>query len=94
MGVTHREALLNLDDVERGVLVGVLIVGHDVARAHGAAREGEAPEVTAASLLRRISISIHRENARAILRRMPSGASTPPAPAPEAWGEDELMNWQ
>ena len=37
MGVTHREALLDLDDVERGVLVGVLIVGHDVARAHGAA---------------------------------------------------------
>mmetsp|Transcript_4373 Transcript_4373/g.16435 ORF Transcript_4373/g.16435 Transcript_4373/m.16435 type:complete len:459 (-) Transcript_4373:38-1414(-) len=32
-----QEALLDLDDVERGVLAGVLVVGHDVARAHGAA---------------------------------------------------------
>ena len=42
-----REALLDLDDVERGVLVGVLIVGHDVARAHGAAA-GHAEEAPGA----------------------------------------------
>ena len=68
------------------------VVGH-LAK-HAAAREGEAPEVSAASIVRRISISTHRENARAILRRLPSGAPTPPAPAPEAWGEDDPMSWQ
>ena len=38
MGVTHREALLDLDDVERGVLVGVLIVGHDLRARTGPRR--------------------------------------------------------
>ena len=67
------------------------VVGH-LAR-HGAAREGEAPEASAARLLRRISTSIHRENARAILRRLPTAAASPPAPTPEAWAEDAPMGW-
>ena len=68
------------------------VVAH-LAKA-SAAREGEDVETQAASLLRRISISVHRENARAVLRRMPVSASPHPSPCPEAWGEDADMPWQ
>ena len=57
-----------------------------------AAREGESVETSAADLLRRISTSVHREVARAVLRRLPTPAAAPPAPQPEAWGD--AMEWQ
>jgi hypothetical protein len=60
----------------------------------GAARDGEDVEVQAVSLLRCISILLQRENARAVLRRLP------PAPAqsqlvanPDAWTLDST-EWQ
>ena len=64
-----------------------------VAKAAAARHNGE-PEGQAASTMRRISISTHRENARAVLRRLP-GASVPtPAAVPEVWAEDAHMTWQ
>ena len=57
----------------------------------GAARNGEEIEVEAAGLSRRISISLQRENARAVLRRLwPDGGITP-APDPGAWAASQ---WQ
>ena len=57
-----------------------------------AAKEGEEVEASAADPLRRISISLQRENARAVLRRMPVTAAAPAVSRPEAWGEDRV--WQ
>ena len=53
----------------------------------GAARENEEIDFQAAKLLRRISIAVHRENARAIIRRLPSGLSTGAVADPAAWVE-------
>ena len=64
----------------------------EVARA-GAAREGEEVEAQASSLLRRMSVSVHRENARAILRRLPGLVSARAGPSPEAWAEEAAI-WQ
>ena len=64
----------------------------ELARA-GAAREWEEVEVQASSLLRRMSISVHRENARAILRRLPGLASLRTGLAPDAWAEEAVI-WQ
>ena len=64
----------------------------EVARA-GAAREGEEVEAQASSLLRRMSVSVHRENARAILRRLPGLVGTRAGPSPEAWAEEAAI-WQ
>ena len=63
-----------------------------VAKA-AAATSGEDVEVKAADLLRRISISLHRENARAILRRLPTQEGGSMAPSPAAWAE-EAHAWQ
>ena len=52
----------------RGGMCGV--VAH-IAKA-GAAREGEEVEAQAACTLRRMSCSVHRENARSVLRRLPA----------------------
>ena len=51
-------------------------------------------EVQAASLLRRISISVHRENARAVLRRLPGAGAPTLGTAPEAWSERAEHAWQ
>ena len=65
-----------------------------VARA-GAAREGEEVEVQAARLLRRMSISVHRENARATLRRLPGLVATHPSGGrPEVRAENPQAMWQ
>ena len=66
------------------------VVAH-IAKA-GAARDGEDVELQAATLLRRISISVHRQNARAVLRRLPGPRVVPSGVPPEAWGED--LAWQ
>jgi len=54
-----------------------------------AGRKGDEVEVKAASLMRSISVSVHRENARAILRRLPASPlpSSPEIP-PEAWADE------
>ena len=62
-----------------------------LARA-GAAMEGEAVEVQAAGLLRRISIAIHRANSRAVLRRFPGACQETDGPCPLAWAGDP-MEW-
>ena len=64
-----------------------------VARA-GAARAGDEVEVQATSLLRCISVSIHRENARAVLRRLPPGVAGRDGTCPEAWAEEAVDQWQ
>jgi hypothetical protein len=53
----------------------------------GAAREGEEVEVQVANTMRRISISLQRENARAVLRRLGRPQQAPSGTAPEAWAE-------
>ena len=63
-----------------------------IARA-GAARAGEEVEVQAASMVRRISISAHRENARSMLRRLGSTPSGPASLTPAAWDEDPSSWW-
>ena len=67
------------------------VVAH-IAKA-SAARHGEDPEWQAAVISRRISVSAHRENARAMIRRLPGPAVQPPARAPAAWSDDTDM-WQ
>ena len=64
-----------------------------VARA-AAAREGETVEVQAASLMRRISTTVIRENARSVLRRLPRPAAAAACSSPAAWGEDAQAMWQ
>ena len=58
-----------------------------------ASRGGEEVEVQAVSLLRRISLAVHRENARAVLKRLPGLVDCPSRPNPAAWGEDVEV-WQ
>ena len=56
-----------------------------------AAREGDDVEVQAAGLLRRISVSVHRENARATLKRLPHRTLEASSSAdPAAWAESPL----
>ena len=57
----------------------------------GAARDGEEVSYRAASLLRRITTTVHRENARAMLRRLPVQTAAPLGASPAAWGVDEFM---
>ena len=57
-----------------------------------AARDGEEVSCRAASLLRRITTTVHRENARALLRRLPLQTAVPVSSSPAAWGADEFMD--
>ena len=66
------------------------VVAH-IAKA-GAATEGEEVERQAANTVRRMSCSVHRENARAVLRRFPAPPTGFAASGPEAWAEDVV--WQ
>ena len=60
----------------------------------GAARDGEDVEVQAVSLLRCISISLQRENARAVFGRLPTApAQSQPGANPDAWSFDSA-EWQ
>ena len=59
-----------------------------------AAKDNTEVEEQATSLLRRISIAVHRENARAVLKRLPGLPEHAPGPNPEAWGEDASALWQ
>ena len=56
-----------------------------------AARNAEEIEVEAAGLSRRISISLQRENARAVLRRLWPTVGTTPADDPGVWAASQ---WQ
>ena len=58
----------------------------------GAATEGEEVERQAANTVRRMSCSVHRQNARAVLRRFPAPPTGFAVSGPEAWGED--LAWQ
>jgi hypothetical protein len=62
----------------------------------GAAREGQEVEVKAADLLRCISCSLQRENARAVLRRLPRGSLPDAADGnAAAWATDGADDaWQ
>ena len=71
------------------VVASPQVLGGHIARA-SAAKEGEEAEVQAAGLLRRISISIHRENARAVLRRLTSQPCVLAAADPRAWADTSL----
>ena len=53
----------------------------------GSARESEDISETTSTLFRRITISLHRENARAVLRRLPGCFASEPAANPDAWVE-------
>ena len=53
-----------------------------------AARAGEEVGQQAASMLRRITYSLHRENARAVLRRLPVQAPQAARGSPAAWSVD------
>ncbi len=65
-----------------------------MAKAAGA-KDGDEVEVQVAGLLRRISTSLQRENARAVLRRLAIISVPEPSPNPEAWGESVLTEvWQ
>ena len=57
----------------------------------GAARSGEEIEDESVGLMRRISIALHRENARSILRRMWPAWATTSTVAPGAWMSSQ---WQ
>ena len=57
-----------------------------------AAKEGEDIEVTTSTLLRRITISLQRENARAVLRRLLGCNPEPVSANPNAWSE--TSQWQ
>ena len=60
-----------------------------------AARSGEEVTHQAASLLRRITCSLHRENARAVLRRLPGAQPLPTRCSPSAWTETpDALAWQ
>ena len=50
-----------------------------------AARDGEEVEVASAGLMRRISISLQRENARSVLRRLSPASAATPVLDPSAW---------
>ncbi len=56
----------------------------------GAAREGGEVELQAASLMRSISISLQRENVRAILRRLQVGLPQVASANPSAWAETSM----
>ena len=71
-------------------LVARRVMAH-IAKA-GAAVEGEEVEWKAASVVRRISCSVHRENARAVLRRFPPPRLEVAGSDPEVWGE--AASWQ
>ena len=58
----------------------------------GSAREGEEILDTTSTLFRRITIALHRENARAVLRRLPGCFGAEPAANPDAWVE--ASSWQ
>ena len=58
----------------------------------GSAREGEEIKETTSTLFRRMSITLHRESARAVLRRLPGCFTSEAAANPEAWGES--VAWQ
>lgn len=62
-----------------------------VAKA-AAARDGEEVEAAAAGIARSISSSIHRENARAVLRRLPSPVQPTIRDSPDVWAE--APGWQ
>ena len=64
-----------------------------MARA-SAAKEGEEVEVQAAGLMRRISVSLMRENARSVLRRLPGLVHPASGSSPEAWADDAMTAWQ
>jgi len=65
-----------------------------VAKAAGA-KDGDEVDVQAAGLLRRISTSLQRENARAVLRRLATTSVPEPSPNPAAWAEPALVEaWQ
>jgi hypothetical protein len=53
----------------------------------GAAKDGCEVEVQAASLFRSMSISVHRENARAVLRRLTPPSTGAAGPHPDAWAD-------
>ena len=53
----------------------------------GAAHQGGAVEIQAATLLRRISIALQRETARAVVRRLANAPGEAPTAYPEAWAE-------
>ena len=57
-----------------------------VAKAAGA-KDGDEVEVQAAGLLRRISTSLQRENARAVLRRLAITSLPESSRNPEVWAE-------
>ncbi len=57
-----------------------------------AARDGEVVEPQADTFPRRISISVHRENARVVLRRLPGTWVAPSGVPPEAWGENLIWH--
>ena len=69
-----------------GLSIGARRVVAHIAKAW-AAREGEEIGAQASELLRRISISVHRENARAVLRRLSPSSAAAPATNPDAWAE-------
>ena len=58
----------------------------------GSARESEDIFETTSTMFRRITISLHRENARAVLRRLPGCFASEPAANPDAWVE--TTPWQ
>ena len=58
----------------------------------GSSREGEATEETTRTLFLRITISLHRENARAVLRRLPGCFTSEGTANLDAWGE--TFAWQ
>ena len=62
-----------------------------IAKASAAKTSGEAVE-QATSLLRRITVSLHRENARATLRRLPAPPPHHATTHPAVWTEDQC--WQ
>ena len=53
-----------------------------------AAKEWDEVELQAGDLLRRIIFAVHRENARAVLKRLPGLQVDLANPNPLAWGED------
>ena len=59
-----------------------------------AARVGEEVSHQAANLLRRITSTLHRENARAVLRRLPTQPHNASSSSPAAWGEDVEFAFQ
>ena len=53
-----------------------------------AAQNADEVDSHSAELLRRITISVHRENARAVLRRLPGGTLSAPSADPSGWAVD------